>query len=63
MSSVAKFSEEISREIQTTRRMLERAPEDRYDWRPHPKSMSLGELAVHLAELLSWQTVTLNRAE
>lgn len=58
--SVARFSDEISREIQTTRRMLERAPEDRFDWRPHPKSMSLGELAVHLTELLWWQTVTLD---
>lgn len=61
--SVAKFTEEVSREIQTTRRMLERAPEDRFDWRPHPRSMSLGELAVHLAELLWWQSVTLKRDE
>ncbi len=61
--SIASFSAELSREIQTTRRMLERAPEGRFDWRPHPRSMSLGELAAHLAEVLWWQTTTLDSDE
>ena len=62
-STLTKLITEIRREIATTRRMLERAPEDRFDWRPHPKSMSLGDLAAHLAEILWWQTVTLERDE
>ena len=38
-------------ELAGTRRVLERVPEDRFDWRPHPRSMSLGHLADHLADL------------
>jgi len=33
----------------TTRRVLERVPTDKLSWKPHPKSMSLGELALHVA--------------
>jgi uncharacterized damage-inducible protein DinB len=40
---------EIEMEGKTTRRVLERVPEDKLGWRPHPKSMSLGELALHIA--------------
>ena len=42
---------EIRQEAQATRRVLERVPEDRFGWRPHPRSMSLGQLAQHVAEL------------
>jgi uncharacterized damage-inducible protein DinB len=42
---------EIRQEGQATRRVLERVPDDRLGWRPHPKSMSLGELAQHIAAL------------
>ena len=42
---------EIRQEGQATRRVLERVPEDRLGWRPHPRSMSLGQLAQHVAEL------------
>ena len=38
-------------EIQNTRRILERIPEDKPDWAPHPKSMPMGRLAVHVARL------------
>src|SRR5690242_6329860 len=38
-------------EVATTRRPLERAPHAHWDWKPHEKSMSLGQLAGHLAEL------------
>ena len=41
--------QEIDREAVTTRRVLERVPSERLSWKPHPKSMSLGELAQHLA--------------
>ena len=40
---------ELEQEAETTRRVLERIPEDRLGWRPHPKSMSLGQLALHIA--------------
>lgn len=41
---------ELDQEAATTRRVLERVPEDRLTWKPHPKSMSLGELALHVAQ-------------
>lgn len=40
---------ELADEAKTTRRILERVPEDKLTWRPHPKSMSLGQLALHIA--------------
>lgn len=42
---------ELKHEMATTRRLLERVPDDRVDWKPHDKSMSLGRLATHVAEL------------
>jgi uncharacterized damage-inducible protein DinB len=40
---------ELDQEAQTTRRVLERVPEAHLSWRPHPRSMSLGQLALHIA--------------
>ena len=40
---------ELDREADTTRRVLERVPQDKLTWKPHPKSMSLGQLAQHVA--------------
>jgi uncharacterized damage-inducible protein DinB len=40
---------ELDQEAQTTRRVLERVPEDQMGWKPHEKSMSLGVLAMHVA--------------
>jgi uncharacterized damage-inducible protein DinB len=40
---------ELDQESQTTRRVLERVPGDRLAWKPHARSMSLGQLALHLA--------------
>ena len=40
---------ELEQEAQTTRRVLERIPQAHLSWRPHPKSMSLGQLALHVA--------------
>ena len=42
---------ELDLESNTTRRVLERVPEDKLSWRPHPKSHSLGQLALHIANL------------
>ncbi len=40
---------ELEQEAATTRRVLERIPQEHLSWRPHPKSMSLGQLALHVA--------------
>ena len=42
---------ELEREAQTTRRVLERVPEDKLTWKPHVKSMTLGRLAQHVATI------------
>jgi len=42
---------DLAQELATTRRMLERVPDGHEDWQPHEKSMTLGRLATHLAEL------------
>ncbi|WP_304235744.1 DinB family protein [Jiulongibacter sediminis] len=45
------FKKELEDEAKETRRMLKQVPTDKNDWAPHPKSMKLGVLAVHLAEI------------
>jgi uncharacterized damage-inducible protein DinB len=40
---------ELEQEAQATRRVLQRVPEDKLSWRPHPRSSSLGQLALHIA--------------
>jgi uncharacterized damage-inducible protein DinB len=42
---------EIDQEAQTTKRVLDRIPEDKLTWKPHPKSYSLGQLALHIASV------------
>lgn len=48
------FLPEFDAEMATTRRLLERVPADRLEWKPHAKSMSLGSLATHVTELPRW---------
>jgi uncharacterized damage-inducible protein DinB len=45
---------EFKNEGASTKKMLERVPEKSFSWTPHEKSMSLGRLATHVAELTSW---------
>ena len=42
---------ELRQEANTTKRLLDRVPGDKLAWRPHPKSMSLGQLALHVASI------------
>lgn len=42
---------ELRQETVTTKRVLERVPEEKLSWRPHPKSMSLGQLSLHVASI------------
>src|SRR5271165_2383375 len=51
MSVSAEFLPEFDLEMASTRRSLERIPEDKLAWKPHEKSMTLGRLAGHIAEL------------
>lgn len=51
MSLSKTFAEELQHEAVVTRKMLERVPEDAFDWKPHEKSTALGRLAGHVAEL------------
>lgn len=52
---------EFDQEMKSTRKLLECVPEHRWDWKPHEKSMSLGRLAGHVAELPGWATTTIER--
>jgi uncharacterized damage-inducible protein DinB len=54
MTIAEPFVAELTREAATTRRVLERVPEDKLSWRPHAKSMSLGQLAMHVATIPSF---------
>jgi uncharacterized damage-inducible protein DinB len=45
---------EVDQEMAKTRQVLERVPEDQPEYRPHAKSMTLGRLAQHLAEIPAW---------
>lgn len=57
------FLPEFDHEFATLRAHLERVPEDRGDFRPHPKSYSLAQLAGHAAEVVTWTGATLNTDE
>jgi uncharacterized damage-inducible protein DinB len=54
---------EFDHEMSTTRRLLERVDAGRFDWKPHDRSFSLGELAIHLAQVPGWAEVTLTTEE
>lgn len=54
MSMSKAFLGEFDHEAGTTRRLLERVPDDKLDWAPHEKSMSLLELTRHMAEMPGW---------
>jgi uncharacterized damage-inducible protein DinB len=51
---------EYDHELATTRRLLERVPEAEFGWKPHEKSMSLGQLAGHVANIPWWLSATLD---
>lgn len=63
MSQLKKFKKQLIQEAITTRKMLSRIPEDKYNWKPHPKSMALIQLATHLAELPMWVSMVLTTSE
>jgi uncharacterized damage-inducible protein DinB len=50
---------ELKEEAATTRKIIERLPNDKFDWKPHEKSMSLSQLASHIIEMVGWTTPTM----
>ena len=54
---------EFDQEAAATRRVLERVPEDKLAWKPHDKSFSMGNLASHIANTMTWTVDTMNRTE
>ena len=63
MTLIQFFQDQLEVEAITTRKMLTIVPEDKYDWKPHEKSMTLLRLATHVAELPSWIGMTLHTTE
>lgn len=57
MTIISLFLKELEQEALVTRKMLSRIPSDKLDWQPHPKSMVMRNLAIHIAELPTWITM------
>ncbi len=51
---------EFDQEMATTRKVLERVPDDAFSWKPHDKSFSMGDLATHVANIPSWVAATVD---
>ncbi len=61
MSISANLLPEFDREMENTRKTLERVPDDKFGWKPHPKSGSMGWLASHIATMTGWLEDTLTK--
>jgi len=57
MSTIKPLLKELEQEALTTRKMLERVPTAYFSWQPHKKSMTVKQLATHIAELPGWVTM------
>jgi len=63
MSRIQTFLKELDHEVETTRKMLSRVPNDKYDWKPHEKSMDIRRLTAHIADLPGWVMMALTSDE
>jgi uncharacterized damage-inducible protein DinB len=54
---------EFDQEMASTRRVLERVPEDKFAWKPHAKSFAMGSLASHIANMMGWAVDTMEKTE
>jgi uncharacterized damage-inducible protein DinB len=63
MGMVDALLPEFDHEMTTTRKVLERVPEDRFAWKPHEKSFSMRDLAQHVATIPTWGSMTLTQSE
>lgn len=57
------FAAELAHEAAATRKMLERIPAEKFAWKPHEKSMPLGQLAAHIAEMIEWAKLAVTTDE
>ena len=55
------YLSEFDQEMISTRKTLERIPEDKLSWKPHEKSMPLDRLAGHVAEMVGWAVQTIKQ--
>ncbi|MDB5250118.1 MAG: DinB family protein [Segetibacter sp.] len=63
MQIIPLLMKEMEQEAATTRKMLQRVPDEKFDWKPHEKSMTMQQLTVHIAELPSWVKMALTTSE
>ena len=63
MNIIELIQKEFEAESITTHKMLERIPADKLQWKPHQRSMTMEQLAVHIAELPSWISMALTTTE
>jgi len=54
---------ELQQEATSTYKMLSRVPMDKFTWKPHVKSMAIGQLAIHIAGLVGWVELVVNHDE
>jgi hypothetical protein len=60
MNIIELLKKELEDESAITRKMLAIVPEDKWDWKPHPKSMNLMQLSTHVAEMPEWVAFSIN---
>ena len=63
MSTITTFLQEISYDAKLSKKVLDRLPEEHFNWKPHDKSFSLGQLAGHLAQMYSWLPLMVHTKE
>lgn len=59
-STIQPLLKELEQEARTTRKMLERVPTEYFNWQPHKKSMTIQQLATHIAELPNWVSMAVS---
>lgn len=63
MTKLEEIAEQLKEEAPASRKMLERIPDDKLDWKPHEKSMSMGQLAGLVADMFGWFTFMIGEDE
>jgi len=63
MTRLEILKKDFENEVITTRKFLNIIPEDKWDWKPHPKSMNLMQLTTHIAELPGWPAMAFDTSE
>lgn len=63
MNAIKPLIAEFDNEVAVTRKLMERLPDEKFDWKPHEKSMSAGKLGSHLADIPEWMVSVLKENE